>query len=91
MLEKAEAAVEPECKPTMADAVMLFTTATCPNCKIACSLLDRAGIIFEKKLASENAELATSLGIKQAPTLVVIENGTVNKYTGVSEIKRYIG
>ena len=90
VLEKAEVK-EPECAPVMADAIMLFTTATCPNCKIACSLLDRAGIIFEKKLANENAELATSLGIKQAPTLVVIENGTVNKYTGVSEIKRYIG
>ena len=54
---------------------------------------DYIEMLLEKydTLYNENAELATSLGIKQAPTLVVIENGTVNKYTGVSEIKRYIG
>jgi len=74
----------------LADGVMLFTTATCPNCKIATALLDRAGVIYEKKLANENAELALSLGIKQAPTLVVVENGNVQKYAGVSEIKKYI-
>ena len=27
----------------------------------------------------------------QAPTLVVIENGKVGKYAGVSEIKKHLG
>ena len=79
------------CSSTANDGVYLFTTATCPNCKIACTLLDKAGVKYDKLLANENAEMATELGIKTAPTLVVIENGNVAKYAGVSDIKKYIG
>ena len=74
----------------VADSTYLFTTATCPNCKIACSLLDKAGVAYEKLLANEHAQMVTDLGIKQAPTLVVIENGVVSKYTGVSDIKKFL-
>ncbi len=70
---------------------ILFATATCPNCKIACAFLDKAGFPYEKLLAEENAELATELGIRQAPTLVVIENGVAQKYAGVSDIKKFLG
>ena len=80
-----------ECENTVSDGVIIFTTATCPNCKIACALLDKAGIAYEKKLAEENAELAKSFGIKQAPTLVVIKDGVIEKYAGVSDIKKFIG
>ena len=73
-----------------ADGVMLFTTSTCPNCKIACSLLDKAGVAYNKLLANENVELVNEFGIKQAPTLVVVENGVVSKFTGVSDIKKYL-
>ncbi len=74
----------------LADGNYLFTTATCPNCKIAVSLLDKAGVIFNKLLANENVEAVNALGIKQAPTLVVVENGEAHKYTGVSDIKKYL-
>jgi len=70
--------------------VVLFTTATCPNCKAAKMLLDKAGVEYEALLANENAELATKLEIKQAPTLVVIAGDMYDKYVGVSEIKKYI-
>jgi len=80
-----------ECKSEGAkDGVMLFTTATCPNCKIACALLDKAGVAYEKLLAPEVPELATSFGVKQAPTLVVVKNGEAEKFAGVSEIKKYL-
>ncbi|MBQ7055160.1 MAG: ribonucleoside triphosphate reductase [Oscillospiraceae bacterium] len=72
------------------DGNYLFTTATCPNCKIACATLDKAGVEYEKLLANENKELAEALGIKQAPTLAVIRNGEVTKYTGVSDIKKML-
>ena len=72
------------------DGVYLFTTATCPNCKIACSLLDKAGLSYEKLLANEHADLTASFGIKQAPTLVVVKDGQVQKYTGVSDIKKLL-
>ncbi len=71
-----------------ADGTYLFTTATCPNCKVACSILDKEGVNYTKLLADENKEMATELEIKQAPTLVTIENGKVTKYAGVSDIKK---
>ena len=74
----------------LADGNYLFTTATCPNCKIAVSLLEKAGVAFSKLLANENAEAANALGIKQAPTLVVVESGNVAKFAGVSDIKKYL-
>jgi ribonucleoside-triphosphate reductase len=72
------------------EAIYLFTTATCPNCKIACSLLDKAGVAYEKLLANEHADLAKEFGVKQAPTLVVVKNGEAVKYTGVSDIKKML-
>ena len=77
-------------KTQSGDAVYLFATPTCPNCKIAGVTLDKAGIAYEKIYANENPEMATEYGIKQAPTLVVISDGEVSKFTGVSDIKKYI-
>ena len=91
--EKVAAKEEKACKceSSANDGVYLFTTATCPNCKIACSLLDKAGVGYTKLLANENKELVDEIGIKTAPTLVIIEGGNVTKYAGVSDIKKYIG
>ena len=80
-----------ECSTSADDGIYLFTTATCPNCKIAIALLDKAGVKYEKLLANEHAEWVNQLGIKQAPTLVVIKNGETAKYIGVSAIKKFIG
>ena len=70
---------------------LLFTTATCPNCKIATALLDKAGVEYNKLLADENVELVEQFGIRQAPTLVVADGEGFAKYAGVSEIKKYLG
>ena len=87
-------AVDEQVKLNLHDAdnadIYLFTTATCPNCKIAVSLLDRAGIAYEKFLAEENRELTTDFGIRQAPTLVTVRGSEVEKYAGVANIKRFI-
>ena len=69
------------------ERALLFTTATCPNCKMAGILLDKAGIPYEKLLANEHADLVEKFGIKQAPTLV-LPNG--EKYRGVSDIKGWL-
>ena len=74
----------------MADGVYLFKTETCPNCKIAISLLEKAGVEYTAVLANDNKELVNALGIKQAPTLVVVANGNVEKYAGVSDIKKFL-
>ena len=86
-----EAVAEMQTNNAMADGFYLFTTATCPNCKIACSVLDKAGVQYSKLLANENAELTTALGVKQAPTLVVVKDGEAQKFTGVSDIKKMLG
>ena len=81
--EKAE-------KAPIADGTYLFTTATCPNCKIACAFLDKAGVEYQKLLANENVELVNTFGIKQAPTLIVVKDGEASKFIGVSEIKKML-
>ena len=67
---------------------VIVTTSTCPNCKLAKNLLDKAGILYETKLADQNMDYVHELGIKQAPTLIDVD-GT--KYRGVSDIKAWIG
>ena len=67
---------------------LLFVSATCPNCKLAVSMLEKEGFLFKKVLATENVELTNKYGVKQAPTLVVLDqDGGFTKYKGVSEIK----
>lgn len=70
--------------------IMLFATKTCPNCKIAAAKLDKAGISYEKIYADENPDAAVKYGVKQAPTLVVVKNGSVEKYAGAGPVQRFI-
>ncbi len=66
----------------------LFTTKTCPNCKIAKEML--RGEPYELVDAEENQELVSQFGVMQAPTLVVMHDGEVDKYVNASNIKRYV-
>ena len=70
--------------------IILFKTATCPNCKAAAALLDKAGIEYQPILADEQPELVAKYGIKQAPTLIINTAEGFQKYRGVSDIKGYI-
>ena len=71
------------------EKVMLFTTKTCPNCKIAGAALDNANIAYDKIDAEEAAELVQKYGIKQAPTLIVVNETGFEKYVNASNIKKY--
>ncbi len=73
-----------------AEKVLLFTTETCPNCKLAVQWLDKAGISYEKLFVSENPDLAKELELKQAPTLVVYKGSEAVKYAGVAAVKKFI-
>ena len=86
----AEAAKAPE-KVVNAEGakIMLFATKTCPNCKMAAKFLDDAGIVYDKLFAEENADLATKLEIKQAPTLVIVKGDSVEKIVNVSNIRKF--
>ncbi len=72
------------------EGLRLFATKTCPNCRQAEKLLREAGIPFTKLLAEENETLASSLGIRQAPTLVVGPDSSAEKIVGLGAVRRYI-
>ena len=86
----AEAAADVACETAGDVTLQLFGTKTCPNCKLAAQMLTKAQIAFEKVDAEENAALATELGIRQAPTLVVRQGKSVRTVTGASDIRKYI-
>ena len=66
----------------------LFTTSTCPNCRIAKEML--ADEPYQVIDAEQNPELAEKYGILQAPTLVVLDHGKTFKYVNASNIQRYV-
>jgi ribonucleoside-triphosphate reductase len=89
--QKAQSCAKCEPAPTAKETkTLLFTTATCPNCKVAAMLLDKAGVAYEKLLSNENVELVGAYEIKQAPTLIITDGNAYGKYVGVSEIKKYL-
>ena len=69
-------------------AKYLFTTETCPNCKIAKQMLE--GEDYELVDAEKNPELARKFGVMQAPTLIVIDGEETKKYVNASNIQRYV-
>ena len=69
---------------------ILFKTPTCPNCKAAMALLDRAGIRYTALNANEEKDLVEKYGVKQAPTLVVPTDEGFIKFRGVSDIKGWL-
>ncbi|MGO5051542.1 ribonucleoside triphosphate reductase [Lachnospiraceae bacterium LCP25S3_G4] len=68
---------------------LLFTTKTCPNCKIASHMLQKAKIDFELIDAEEETNLVEQYGVKQAPTLIVITGNQIEKHANASNIKKY--
>lgn len=76
------------CEPD--NTVILFATETCPNCKLAASWLEKAGIPYTKLFVSEHKDEAVRLGLKQAPTLVVTGDGESELFSGIANIKKYI-
>ena len=70
------------------DVRYLFTTKTCPNCKLAKEYLK--GVHYVAIDAEENIELAGRYGVMQAPTLVVVNGDSQKKYVNASNIKKYV-
>ena len=70
--------------------VMLFTSPTCPNCKIAKMLLDKQHIGYKNIDALSNKELAQAYGVKQAPTLIAPDGDGFRVYENASNIKEFI-
>ena len=69
--------------------LLLFTTKTCPNCKIAKNELEKAGIAYQTMDVSEHLDLVSQYGIQQAPTLIVRHGDQVEKLVNASVIKKF--
>ncbi|MBP5185301.1 MAG: ribonucleoside triphosphate reductase, partial [Lachnospiraceae bacterium] len=80
----------PEVQATNArDGYYLFTTSTCPNCKIAKDYMN-GKIEYELINADENPGLAEKYSIMQAPTLVAVRDGKAEKIVNVSNIRKFV-
>jgi ribonucleoside-triphosphate reductase len=66
---------------------LLFTTKTCPNCRLAKEYLKDVDYVTID--AEENSQLAVEYGVMQAPTLVIVAGQSRQKYVNVSNIKKY--
>lgn len=56
----------------------VFSSATCPKCKVLKMKLDKAGLTYE---VNENIEEAAALGIKTLPYLQM-SDGTLLDFSG---------
>ena len=65
---------------------LLFATKTCPNCRVAESILTNAKVEFKKIYAEDEPDRARAFDVSQAPTLVVMGE----KYVNLSNIRKYL-
>ena len=78
----------PECKSE--GKLVLFTTATCPKCVMAKKFLEDAGLAYETVVVNDNPDAARKYGVKQAPTLLVLDGETVlQKVENPSNIRAF--
>ncbi len=73
-----------------AEELLLITTKTCPNCRVAVSMLDKAGVSYTKYIADDDPETAKKFGVTQAPTLVAVCGDNYDKFVGIAGVKEYI-
>ena len=76
--------------PSNITTITLFATKSCPNCKMAKLLLDKANISYMVVDAEDNPELSKACNISKAPTLIVPNGEEVFRFENASEIKGYI-
>ena len=65
----------------------LFTTKTCPNCKMAKEFL--RNVPYQTVDAEENPDITMKFGVMQAPTLVVVKDGKIEKFVNASNIRKF--
>lgn len=86
VLQKPQEQRSPEKK---AEKYYLYTTATCPNCRIIKPVLKAAGIPFEERDVEQHIQETRALGLTQAPSLV-LETNPPTIYAGVARIKAFL-
>ncbi|MCI5564089.1 MAG: ribonucleoside triphosphate reductase [Clostridiales bacterium] len=95
LTHKGPLAESPACAPAETaadepDELLLFTTKTCPNCRMACMMLDKAGIPYQKIDSEADAAFTRRHNVQQAPTLVYVHHGEARNIANASNIKAFI-
>ena len=85
-LKKKASKKKTEAKKCECEENMLFTTKTCPNCKIAKRVLEENNVKYKVIDAEEEVELTTKFGISSVPTLVTKDGEII---TNASNITKY--
>ena len=70
--------------------ILLFTTKTCPNCKMAKMMLDKAGIKYTVIDAEDQKDLTQKYGVKKAPAMLVANGQGYDRYENASFIKKFV-
>ena len=68
----------------------LFTTKTCPNCKLVKKMLNENNIDYEIVDAQVDNQMVDQFAVLHAPTLIVCDEQTSEKYDSLPKIKEYI-
>ncbi len=76
--------------PSSNENNLLFTTKTCPNCKMIQKLMNDAKIPYLLVDAENNPNLVKEFDVLQAPTLVVVSDIDTKVYPTMNEILKYI-
>ncbi|MBQ7534418.1 MAG: ribonucleoside triphosphate reductase, partial [Stomatobaculum sp.] len=78
-------------------SALLFKTSSCPNCKAAVSMLDKAGIDYTEILAEDAEALVEKYSVRTAPTLILLKDGknkedgeSFETYRGLSDIRGWL-
>jgi ribonucleoside-triphosphate reductase len=87
---KTESVKKVTSKKKETDQIMLFGTKTCPNCKMAKAMLEKANIPYVFVDAEEEVAKTHEYEVTQAPTLVAIKKGQSSKIVNLSNIKKFI-
>ena len=79
----------------MLAALMILTIGACALADVTLDeakkiALDKAGVAYTPLNANENKELVTEYGVKQAPTLVLLDGDGFQSFRGVSDIKGWL-
>ena len=77
-------------KKCVGNEIMLFTTKTCPNCKMAKMLLDKAGIKYTVIDAEDEKETTRNFNVTKAPTMLVPNGEKYARFDNVSDISKFI-
>ena len=88
----AEAMIQSAGTPVVTGSAqtLLFVGATCPNCRLAVQMLDKAGMDYETVMSQDNMELCRKFGVMATPTLVITDGEHTEKYAGAGAIKSFL-